>query len=202
VPELKTLCDNPKIIAGGNYLTFIFVFRGGKYWQFDNKPKLKKPLGNLIEGGSMAKNRWPGIHFPGAIGNNGDNFIIVYKEKWIQWLPNGEIDVEEGSIGEKVIEIPDEPEGNEIDSGALIPIDGKEKYGKVHQNKVCFVIIKNNKCFWSGECLTFTEDPNRFPPNIIAYIRAGYKNRYFFDNNGKYCKRPIYSNTEVKVSYC
>jgi hypothetical protein len=89
-------------------LIFIFAFRGGKYWQFDNKPKLKKPLGNLIEGGSLAKNKWPGIHFSGAIGNKSDNFIIVYKDKWIQWLPNGKIDIEEGSIEEKVIEITDE----------------------------------------------------------------------------------------------
>jgi hypothetical protein len=43
----------------------------------------------------LAKNKWPGIHFSGAIGNNGDNFITIYKDKWIQWLPNGEIDVEE-----------------------------------------------------------------------------------------------------------
>lgn len=86
--ELGFLCDNPKITAGSNYLNFIFVFRGGKYWKFDNKPKPNKPFGELVDGGIPAKNKWPGIHFPGGAGAEKSNFIMIYESKWSRWKHN------------------------------------------------------------------------------------------------------------------
>ncbi len=159
-----------------------------------------KPLGNLVEGAIQAKDKWPGIHFPGGVGNNLDNFIIIYDNKWSQWLPNGTIDVEEESIVEKVVEIPDEPEGSHLDSGALVPIDKKKsKYAKIRKNEVCYLVIKKNKCYWSGKCLNVKDDENKFPPNIIAAIKSKDNNWYYFNEEGKYCKRPHKDKKEVRL---
>jgi hypothetical protein len=189
------------VSAGGNYKTDIFVFRGGKYWQFDNKPKRKKPLGSLVEGAVLAKNKWPGIHFPGGIGNNGDNFIIIYANKWSEWTPDGQKIVDEEDIKEKKIEIPDEPDGKIDDSGALVLTDEQNgKFAKISRNRVCYLLIKNNKCYWSGKCLNVNEDEYKFPPNIIAAIKPKDNNWYYFNKDGKYCKRQDKDFSEVNIN--
>jgi len=110
---LDSLCDNPKIVAGGDVPPFIFVFRGGKYWKFDNKPEKNKPFGSLIEGALPAKSKWPGIRFPGAFGKNKDRPIMVYNRTWSQWLPNGDNDIDDESI----IEIAEDTPG----TGVVLP---------------------------------------------------------------------------------
>ncbi len=98
--ELEPLCDNPNVNAGGNYMDFILVFRGGKYWHFNNKPEKNKPFGDLVTGAIPANTKWPGIHFPGGIGKNKDNLFNIYDKTWSQWLPNGDIDNDEEAIKE------------------------------------------------------------------------------------------------------
>ncbi len=172
--------------------------RGGKFWRFDNKPKPKKPFGDLVDGAQQAKGKLPGIHFPGAFGNNNKNFMMIYKNKWSQWLPNGFNDVVDEPIVTKEEEIPDKPEISDSDSGALIPIDENSgKYAKISKNNVCYIVIKKNKCFWSGKCLPVTEDKNKFPPNIIAAIKSKDNDWYYFNKVGKYCKRKDKDSNEV-----
>jgi hypothetical protein len=81
-------------------MDFILVFRGGKYWHFNNKPEENKPFGDLVTGAIPANTKWPGIHFPGGIGKNKDNLINVYDKTWSQWLPNGDIVNDEEAIKE------------------------------------------------------------------------------------------------------
>ena len=100
--ELEFLCRNTSINGGSNYPPNIMIFRGGKYWKFDNKPEKDKPFGNLVEGQVPARLSFPGIHFPGGTGHQKpDKFIIVYKDRWSRWKPEGN----EGTG--------DEPEGDE-----------------------------------------------------------------------------------------
>lgn len=94
--ELDLLCKDVKINAGGNYPPHIFVFRGGKYWEFDNIPKPGKPFGELVKGQKKAAEKWPNIHFPGGAAplipdKNPDkpHFVMVYKNKWSRWTPEG-----------------------------------------------------------------------------------------------------------------
>ena len=86
--EWQTLCRNTTINAGTNFDPIIIVFRGGKYWKFDNKPEAGKPFGNLVEGQVPAKLDYPGIYFPGGAGlQKPDKFLMVYKNKWSRWKP-------------------------------------------------------------------------------------------------------------------
>lgn len=91
--KLRFLCNNVKIKAGtqealtlsGSTSPRIWVFRGGKFWVFDNKVSDKKPFGELLDGAKIAGDLWDGIHFPGGAGFDGPNFIMVYKRKWSRW---------------------------------------------------------------------------------------------------------------------
>lgn len=225
-PELQLLCNNPKIIAGTNYPPFVYVFRDGKYWIFDNIPKKDKPIGEVVEGGKEAKIKWPGIHFPGGVIYNKFKFIVIYETKWSRWRTQTieesgqQINVEKDKIesihenkdinsdfnevkDELIIEVEsDETEGDNSESGALINIDQqKGKYAKVNGSTVCYVIIKNNKCNWSGNCLNVNEDQNNFPPNIIAAIETSDNYWYYLNENGKYCKRKDQTYVEVNHYY-
>lgn len=75
--------------AGGTVPPYIYVFKKGKYWKFDDKPKKGKPLGDLVEGGIRATIKFPGMHLPGGISHNGPALVIVYRTKWAQWAPKG-----------------------------------------------------------------------------------------------------------------
>ena len=189
--ELRYLCDNPVIKAGGNHNGLIYVFRGGKQWKFDNKPKDDKPFGELISGAYKAKNNWSDIHFPGGVGEYDNNFIMVYKKKWSKWKGENPIganagDLRDYPIGELVDE---EPEMN-ADSGALILTDPiKNRFAKIKANQVCYLIIRNNLAKWDGKCKPLINDVNKFPPNIIAAIETSDNFWYFIDGNGTYCRR-------------
>jgi hypothetical protein len=107
-------------------------------------------------------------------------------------------DVNEEPIRNEEGDIPDEPDSRDQDAGALIPIDpNKGKFAKVSDEKVCYLVIKDNTANWVEKCVPVSEDKNKFPPNIIAFVKPKDKNNYFFDKSGKYCKRPDRSNEEV-----
>ncbi len=249
-------------------MNFIYVFRGGKYWKFNNKPKPNEPFGDLVDGGVLAKNKWPGIRFPGGAAFDGNKLIMVYKNKWSRWRPRsrnqgsssgptgGELDTEnpdmttdsgikdlhptrsisddtgatengvkniqvttesiendyneielesDGQNGIKPIysdiieiseqpireeEIPDEPNGDEINAGALIPPENNDgKYTKIKENRVCFYVIKKEKLHLSGKCITLDQNDHKYPANTVAAIKPEDNNWYFINNEGKYCKR-------------
>lgn len=203
-PELKTLCKNVTINAGGNYPPLIVVFKGGKLYKFNNRPKPNKPFGDLVEGPVPAKSKYPGIHPPGAVGHNENNFLIVYRKHWSQWLPNGFNDILDEPIITKEFEIPDQLETDLEDAGALIPTNEtnpkQPEYAKILGNKVCYVVIKKNKLYWKdsdNKCRVVTEDKNNFPPYIVAAIKPKDNNWYFFRRDGKYCKRADKNYKEV-----
>jgi hypothetical protein len=181
------------------------MFRGGKQWKFDNKPKPNKPFGELIDGGKPAKINWPGIHFPGGTGSLNRKFIIIYRKKWSLWVKEktesdyipSEGDLKDQLIGEPEEE--EESEGDVRDSGALIPVDDQiGKYAKIKNENVCYLTIGLNNAYWMGNCVPVKEDKNQFPPNIIGAILTKDHNWYYFNKEGKYCKRPERTTNEVK----
>jgi hypothetical protein len=128
-PEVESLCNNPVIKAGTHEsdnnedgsTPSIYVFRGGKYWKFNNKPAPTKPFGDLVEGAKSAEDKWPGIHIPGGAGFENSNFIMIYKTRWSRWTPNKT----KGSEG-KQDKNPDDSDGSEDDSNGG-PKGGKGK---------------------------------------------------------------------------
>ena len=167
-----------------------------------------------MDGGSPAKKKLPGLNLPGAVGHNENKFLIVYPNHWSQWLPNGFNDILDEPIVEKEFEIPDQPETDPEDSGALIPLSltpngtkidpeqtKEHQYGKIMKNKVCYVKIKKNKLYWNDsdrKCSAVSEDPHNFPPDIVAAIKPKDNHWYFFNKGGKYCKRKDQDYKEVR----
>jgi hypothetical protein len=181
------------------------VIRNGKYWKFENKMRGdKKPFGDLVEGDILASNLWPGIHFPGGSSHNKIAFIMVYANKWAQWKPaddtnSGLKDVNDEPIADES-EGSDEPQGDDNDSGALINLDDKRGlFAKIRGNEVCYVIIEDNKLYWDQKCKPLYEDKSNYPVNSIAVIKGRDRMWYFFNKEGKYCKRPDKANTKVTV---
>jgi hypothetical protein len=130
-----------------------------------------------------------------------ENPMVVYKKKWSEWSPNGTKEVLDEPIESKVVELPDEPDDDISDRGALIPVDKPNaKYAKILADKTCYVKIKENKAFWSGKCRPTTEEEHNFPPEIVAAIKPnGDPNWYFIDPNGQFCKRPENSPANVRT---
>lgn len=196
-PELKNLCDNPKIDSTAKYNKEIYIFRGGKYWKFDDKTRNKLPLGQLIEGPIDAKEKWPGIKLPAAMGQNGDNFFTVIKNKYQEWHPNGTKVGNEKQIEEKPLEPPDEADGNPDDAGALLCLTDK-LWAKIKNNEVCYASPKKKRLYWEG-CLPVTEDDHQFPPNIIAAVKTANDVWYYFDKEAKHCKRQEGDYSRVSI---
>ncbi len=167
----------------------------------------------MIEGGLQAKDKWQGIHISGGSSYFKTSFVMVYKNKWSLWKST-EADSESGSdldssnssegdvFDEPIIEkevLTDKDEDNS-DSGALINIDERiGKYAKIRDNNVCYLVITNNKCNWLGKCVPVTEDKNNYPQNTIAAIKARSMEWYYFNREGKYCKRADKSNAKVNT---
>jgi hypothetical protein len=138
---------------------------------------------------------------------------MVYKNKWSLWKST-EADSESGSdsdrnkssegdvFDEPIIEkevLTDKDEDNS-DSGALINIDERiGKYAKIRDSNVCYLVISNNKCNWLGKCVSITEDKNNYPQNTIAAVKARSMEWYYFNREGKYCKRADKSNAKVNI---
>ena len=191
---MEFLCQNPEIVAGGTVPPYLIVFKKGKYWKFDDNPTKGKPLGELVEGNIKISIKYPGMHLPGGVSHNGPALVIVYNTKWAQWKPtdpdvgkSNAVDIIDTPISDERAK---EPEGDLKDIGALIIVDKiKFRYAKIMDEKVCHVIIKGEKCYWDGQCKPVTEDENQFPPNIVAAALTRTKIWYFFDREGKHCKR-------------
>ena len=210
--ELEFLRKNPKISSGGSGLEGIYLFRGGKYWLFDNKPKPNKPFGDLLKGSKPANGKWPGIHFPGGVCVLGKDLILVYKNLWNKFQggvpPGGKEGVLDGyrggpeklSLGDDPIrdeEEPDKPKGDE-EGGAVINPDPRDPtHRKIKGNRVCRFIIKEQKCFRRGHCITVDEDQNHYPPQIIAAIKTSDNNWFFVNKKGQFCQRKDGSTEKV-----
>lgn len=120
--ELKALCKNVNIDSGGNLASnHIIIFRDGKKWVFNNKPTVGRPFGDLLDGDKPAKDTYKGIHFPGGAAPQGNNFIMIYKDKWSKWKPDGEVHLLEEPI----------LEGNIYGTAVVLP------------NKRIAIVIKN-----------------------------------------------------------
>jgi hypothetical protein len=78
-----------------------------------------------VEGGLMAKDKWPGIHFPGGSGYNKMSFIMIYGNKWSLWKPGKDSsgNVKDEPIGEST----PETETEEIDNIMRSSVDGVEE---------------------------------------------------------------------------
>ena len=98
---MGSLCSNTKISSGTNLSPYIYVFRGGKYWKFNNRPKSGQPLGDCVEGGKPAKQKWPGIRFPGGASYKKTSLVMVYKKKWSLWGPEKD---SKNIIDKKIVE--------------------------------------------------------------------------------------------------
>lgn len=191
--QLKTLCKNVKITTGFHYPNHgIYIFRGGKYWLFDNKPIDDKPFGDLIEGAIQAKKKWPQIRFPGGTSYYDSDFIIIYKNEWSRWRPNAansdNQQFDEEINQEFVIEVEEDLDG---DSRAMIIVENHErKRLKIDGKEVCFITIRNGKCFWSEKCLTNKSEADiQNPPKIFGAIKTDFNNWFIFDKYSKFCKR-------------
>ena len=220
--NLEFLCTNPKITSGGSGPNGIYLFRGGKYWLFDNKPKPDMPFGNLEDGPKPAKEKWKEIHFPAGVCVIDDHMIIVYKNEWSKY-PSKPSDKDSNQIEGKTSpilnqtdpgiesldlprnepirdpELPDDSLNNDKDGGALInPDKGDPTYRKIKGNRVCrYVINKEDKCLLRCKCITVEDDKNKFPPNIVAAIKSSENMWYFVNKEGKHCQRKDGSTEEV-----
>lgn len=180
-PLLESLCDNPKINAGGNNAFTIEVFRGGKKWEFDNKPEPKKPFGNLLSAAVPAKKVWKGIKFPGGFGHNNEKPVMVYNNTWSQWLNNGDPDINEDPI----LDMDDSP-----GVAVLLPFD---RVAVVVKDKVWYFRKKGKVIYRDSEDngpFDVKDTPEKFPPDLGAALTFNQNVYYFFRGN-KYCKRPI-----------
>ena len=197
MPELKKLCDNPRISSGANIGREIYVFRNGKYWKFDNKDRQTKPFGNLIEGAKSAKKKWPNIKFPAAVGYCRENLVSFpcAKSQYNQWAPGIGQKPSLLSLGD-MGDFPDEPEGNEKEGGAVAPVS-ENIFAKMNKNKVCYIMVKKEKTYWNSHCVSVNEDAMHYPKDIVAVIKTKDKNINFINRDGKYCKRDEKSSKPV-----
>ena len=201
------------------------MFRGGKYWQFDNKPKPDKPFGELVDGAKPAKDKWKAIHFPCGVCTINENMIVVYKNIWSKYTSDktkGEtnliddqtslilndtsqpsIETLDLPINEPIRDplLPDDPPKEVNDGGALINPDKEDPtYRKINGDRVCRYVLKNDKCLRKGKCITVEDDKNKYPARIVAAIKSSDNNWYFVNKNGKHCQRKDGSTEEVSHS--
>ena len=188
------------IKAGGVHDGIIYIFRGGKQWKFDNRPKEDKPFGDLINGGYRARTNWTDIHFPGGVGSHLGGFIMIYRNKWSKWMrenkgpSNG--DLRDLPIGER--EAVDPELDNTSDLGALALVDPKKhSYRKIKGSLVCPLKIKDNHANWEGQCKPVGEEEHNYPPEIIAAIKTSEQFWYLVNKEGKYCRRKESKTEEV-----
>ncbi|CAG2172764.1 unnamed protein product, partial [Oppiella nova] len=188
--EMQELCDKPTIKAAGNHWPLIYVFRGQRYWQFDNKEQPGKPLGKLLSGPLPARDKWPGIHLPGGQSFHKTAMVMVYRNKWSLWHlgkdPKG--DVFDEPILDKGDD--DDEDGDVKNAGALINVDvAGARYAKIKGDEVCNLQITYNQSVWIGDCRKVVIDAEQFPPSIVAAIKGRDHHWYYFNENGKHCKR-------------
>jgi hypothetical protein len=103
----------------------------------------------LIEGAIQAKKKWPEIRFPGGTSYYDADFIMIYKNEWSRWRPdarNSDNQQFDEEINQKlVIEVQEDPDG---DNRAMIIVENHErKHLKNDGKEVCFISIRNGKCF-------------------------------------------------------
>ncbi len=142
----------------------------------------------MIEGAIQAKKKWPKIRFPGGTSYYNSDFIMIYKNKWSRWRPNAGNTDNQQINEELVIEVEEDPDG---DNRAMIIVENHErKHLKIDGKEVCFITIRNGKCFWSEKCLINKSEADiKNPPKIFGAIKTDFNNWFIFDKYSKICKR-------------
>jgi hypothetical protein len=190
--DLKSLCEKPKIKGAVVCDDKIYVFRGGKYWAFDDKHQKNKPFGDLIAGPLPALDKWKDIKLPSAMGCKDGNLVVIVNNKWSEWGPDGKVIIADQSIGKG--------NGTDDDLGALVLVNEAEcRFAKVMDNKVCYYVMKYDRLYTKGECAPVGKDENNFPPDIVAAVKTNDDMWYFFNKKGEYCQRRTGDFNEVCV---
>ena len=211
--ELELLCKNVYINAGGNYPPYSFVFRGGKYWKFDNLPKPGKPLGNLVEGQVWAEDNWPGIELPTGVSHLNDDFITVGRSSWSLWTP----DKREKPTKKKVTalsavittttELPEEEELDEAIARKKKPNDtqtigakDKPKFENIIKNRPINEPEVGDEPDGESEAMgaIFNDDPN---PNVRTHVKGDQVCNLLFINDKLYLNGKCVAIEEDKREY-
>ena len=195
--QLEPLCDNVTIDSGGNKGKEILVFRGGKFWQFDGKSQKGKPFGDIKSGNLLAKNKWPGLHFPAGIGQNGDKLLAIYDKSCQHWTPNGDPKDEmlnqfEDKCAPAIVPMPNQKmvlvdKEQVLEKNAMFKNYTFDCIQVWYFRKKGKKLIKDSK--QNGPHRTDTMREN-IPPDICAAYTDDF-NIYYFFKDDKYCKRPL-----------
>ena len=184
----------------------IYVFTHLNLYVFGPKPKSDtKKSGDPVFSRLVSDEIKPSEKWPGFDPNYGRFFaeknllcVIIEAQRYSCWGPDGTQVVDNRPIGEPDYDPPDEEQGDDSNAGALInPEDNNGKYARIRGKKVCSLTIEDEEMYNLGQCLDVSADPRKFPPDIVAAIKPKDNNWYFFNKNGKYCKRADGSTKEV-----
>jgi hypothetical protein len=119
-------------------------------------------------------------------------YVILDNKVFSCWDSSGKQISKNQPIGGIEKEAPDEPDGSDEDSGALVNSDDNDgKYAKIKGNSVGNLVIEENKLYIIGKYspIDIVLISNKYPPNIIAAIKTIKNIWYFIKKGGKYCKR-------------
>jgi hypothetical protein len=179
----------------------IYLFSYEKVFVFDTRrniipPKMNKKIqakfNHLITDSIDASKKWPGFdpNYGRFFAKNNHLCVIKDNSVYSCWGSGSKRYATDEPIGEPESEIPDEPDVDNGDTGAMISADENNgKIARIKGQKVCNLIIEDGKLFFIGECVSVTDEKHNYPPNIIAAIKAKGGNWYFIRKDGKYCKR-------------
>jgi hypothetical protein len=198
----KGLCSNPTTIGTIIYDTFnIYLFTKNKLYVFDSKSTiepgsedLETKFLDMISDNIVPSKRWLGFEPNDGrfFAHNNDLCNIIDNKKYTCWGVDGNEYATDQPIEEPEEELPDEPDGDYKDAGALINGDGNDKsfsFIQIRGDRVCDIIIENKKLFTIGKCKSIDEEEHKFPADIIAAIKTKNNNFYFISKDGTYCKR-------------
>jgi hypothetical protein len=100
--QLKELCEKKTIDGIITAKKKIYVFSEKKYWVFDSKKKVGKPLGECIEGNKELEKKWKGVDMTkGSFASIKNEIVVLHKHKWTVLKTNGKIN-STGTIYEEV----------------------------------------------------------------------------------------------------
>jgi hypothetical protein len=90
--ELKALCEKKTIDGIISVKGQIYVLQKKKYWVFDSKKKIGKPLGDCIEINKEVDKKWKGIDVTkGSFSVYKNQIVVIDKHKWTVLKTDGKI---------------------------------------------------------------------------------------------------------------
>jgi hypothetical protein len=99
---MQGLCDKKTIDGIIEVKDQIYVFHEKKYWVFDSKKKVGKPLGECIEGNKEVEKKWKGIDVTkGSFSVYKNQIVVIDKHKWTVLKTDGKIN-STGNVYEEV----------------------------------------------------------------------------------------------------